>query len=147
MGCDIHCYVEIKSNSDDNYGWEVIEDEIFTPTKFDCEYYKKDKTNRPFYWRNYTMFAILADVRNGGNVRPISKPKGLPNDISRGVWTKYYDWILDAHSQSYLTLRELVEYNYNDEFVMNNQLFFTHIEELKTLGGLDDVRIVFWFDN
>ena len=147
MGCDIHCYVEVKSSSDDDYGWEMVEDEIFTQTKFDCEYYKKDKTNRPFYWRNYTMFAILADVRNGGNVRPISKPKGLPNGISRSVWTKYYDRILDAHSQSYLTLRELVEYNYNDEFVMNNQLFFTHIEELKTLGGLDDVRIVFWFDN
>ena len=60
---------------------KMVEDEIFTQTKFDCEYYKKDKTNRPFYWRNYTMFAIFADVRNGGNVRPISKPKGLPNDI------------------------------------------------------------------
>ncbi len=28
-----------------------------------------------------------------------------------------------------------------------SEMFFQHIEDLKTLGDLDDVRVVFWFDN
>jgi hypothetical protein len=32
-----------------------------------------------------------------------------------------------------------------DEFL--SEMFFQHIEDLKTLGDLDDVRVVFWFDN
>jgi hypothetical protein len=75
------------------------------------------------------------------------------------------------HSHSYLTLRELIEFDYDKTFWNRRitftgaslakegegtiisyrenlgEFFFTHLEELKQLGDLDDVRIVFWFDN
>ncbi len=69
--------------------------------------------------RNYNLFAILADVRNGrgfAGVRtgegfnPISEPKGLPEDMSEYMQeqAKHMD-----HTPSWFTLRELEEYNWD----------------------------------
>jgi hypothetical protein len=33
------------------------------------------------------------------------------------------------------------------EYMGANSMFFTHVKELSELGNLDDVRLIFWFDN
>lgn len=76
MGCDIHLYVE---RLNDDLQWE------FVPAPADAKY------GEWFGDRNYNLFAMLADVRNGrgfggvdtGNrVEPISAPRGIPADAS-----------------------------------------------------------------
>lgn len=72
--------------------------------------------------RNYDVFSILADVRNGygfagvktgAGFNPISEPKGLPDNVSTLVYEASDAWGIDGHSHSYLTLRELLEYDWN----------------------------------
>ena len=143
MGCDIHCYVERKNN---NGNWEKVGN-VFPVSEFERQFYDTDKRDSPFSWRNYDMFSVLAGVRNRGGITPISRRKGLPIDISNDVYRLWEERRYDNHSMSYLTLRELSSYSYPKEFIMCNSMFIEQLEILKTLGGLDDVRIVFWFDN
>lgn len=74
--------------------------------------------------RNYELFAVLADVRNfgwGGDVdyadgdkrTPIAAPRGLPDDVSTEVRKDSDSWDCDGHSHSWFTLRELLEYDWN----------------------------------
>lgn len=76
--------------------------------------------------RHYNVFAILANVRIG-YFNPISKPRGLPLDMSKELMKiaaggeSNYDALiqqygagwLGEHSYSHLTLRELLEYNWH----------------------------------
>ena len=72
--------------------------------------------------RNYDMFAMLADVRNGrgfagtdtgDGFKPISKPRGFPTDASPEVRESYLEWDADGHSHSFHTVRQLLEYDWN----------------------------------
>jgi hypothetical protein len=174
MGCDIHIFVERKNKNTDK--WEEFTEDHFTLDDFDKKYLKKEKGNKPFDWRNYSMFAFFAGVRNYDHCTPLAVPKGVPTNLSEEVRGQL--WEDDGHSESYLTLRELKEFDYDKEFwnrrvtkqlsenswtgaglaeegerkVMTyrknlGELYFTHLEELSQLGNLDDVRIVFFFDN
>ena len=60
------------------------------------------------------------------------------------------------HSASYLTLRELLEFDYDKVIEFEDyeqdtfrdvlsQWYFVHLSELKKLGEPDEVRIIFWF--
>lgn len=161
MGCDIHSFAE-KRNKQTNK-WEKVED-VFSLDKYDKERLKKDKGKNPFNWRSYSMFAFLAGVRNYNHYEPLSEPKGLPDDISDEVKEEYGEgW--DYHSASFLTAKELLDFDYDKTFWNGASLaeegegkvltyrenlgewFFTHLNELKELGEPEDVRIVFWFDN
>ena len=94
MGCDIHLYVEARSVDGK---WSAVE----APPLLDKEDYDAwgwyraytDDPNAPEYqWRfgrSYFCFALLADVRNDGNVTPLSKPRGVPVDISEPVLAEY----------------------------------------------------------
>lgn len=135
--------------------------------------------------RNYDLFAILADVRNGygfagsytgEGFKPISDPKGLPEDISEEIKKRSDDYGSNGHSHSWFTVKELTEYDWEQETVTlrpgmypvlapvedlkkNTETafykdcvgsFYTKsIPALKELAGDDSesVRIVFWFDN
>lgn len=111
MGSDIHTYLERKQVINGKERWVSI------------DYWK----NNPYYYnspneerkmdvvhvynnRNYSIFSILADVRNYGNNEPIAKPKGLPVNVSPEVKTEFDYWGCDAHSTSYLTLKELIDW-------------------------------------
>ncbi len=59
MGCDIHGVFQRKLPDGT---WEDVK------TEYECE-------------RDYTLFAILAGVRNSGYITPISEPRGLPDDF------------------------------------------------------------------
>jgi hypothetical protein len=83
------------------------------------------KSVSPYDGRNYDLFAMLADVRNGrgfagcntgDGFTPISEPKGVPDDASA-----YYKWQanrygVDGHSHSWLTLAELKAYDWHGQF-------------------------------
>lgn len=115
MGCDIHPYIEQRINGK----WTLLRKQ---PTrhgrKFDLP---------SIYDRNYNVFAILADVRNGHGFagvktsegfKPIHAPRGLPDDLSDELNRDYPEddedapWLGD-HSFSWLGFREIFDYDYS----------------------------------
>ncbi len=157
MSCDIISFAECKNK---NIGqWEQVHG-AFSMNYYDGEIGKCDE---PFYWQDYLMYGVLADVRNDHGATPISNRKGIPKDVDIGILLEYQRDrdSLGIFGASYLTLRELIEFDYEKTFLdirhepntthtyreRLGDLFFTHIEELKQLGNPDDVRIVFWFAN
>lgn len=111
MGCDIHCFAEKRNNGK----WEKVGD-VFTLDEYEASYYKKEKSDHPFSWRSYSMFAFLACVRNYDHCNPISTPRGLPSDISPEVKEEYNSWDTDAHSSSWLSAKELLNFDYDKTF-------------------------------
>ena len=115
----------------------------------------------PFKSRgDYEVYSFLADVRNYNRCVPIDNPRYLPKQISYEIWKIYNEEKLDSYSESYLSLEELLNFNYQrpcrlgegheviptyKEFL--GEHFFEELEHLKTLGFPDDIRIIFWFAN
>lgn len=122
MGCDIHNHIEYKKNiyiGDNSEGKPVYEERWICGDYFKVNpYYNKweNDSEKPFELvrfcedRNYGLFSLLADVRNYSNNKPISEPKGLPNDLSNEVIEDAEHWGLDGHSHSFFTLKELLDY-------------------------------------
>lgn len=117
MGTDIHPVVERRSAN----GWERVR----APSK-------KDGNSSVIAQRNYDLFAILADVRNGSGFAgvatgdrmvPIAGPRGLPSDFDSTSpahtpeecddpkWCDHALWMGD-HSESWVTLEELLAYDW-----------------------------------
>lgn len=138
MGCDIHMYAEIKKkykNPDVKPEWRLA-GRIFKDA-----YYRGDDTStlsvfengddwesnsqlteHPYQGRNYDLFAILADVRNGSGFdgvdtgdgfNPIFDPRGLPEDVSKDYKQLVDNYGVDGHSHSWVTLDELDSYDWN----------------------------------
>ncbi len=138
MGTDIHMAAEVRKNGK----WELVRAKVFKNDWYEPNPAKQNKFNRekftniPYDDRNYNLFAMLADVRNGygfagcitgQHINPISAPKGYPEDLSdelradveRDIYsTDEYSWSDDRpylsndHSGSWLTLKELLDYNW-----------------------------------
>lgn len=77
-------------------------------TKYNLPY-----TDEPYQNRNYVLFALLADVRNGLDIKPLSKPKGIPKELSSDMDEYIKEWGGDGHSHSWFTLKELKEIDWN----------------------------------
>lgn len=127
MGCDIHLYAERRDENGtwvDANPWEVN------------KYHESDPEHEPrmtipygkgFYsGRNYDLFGILANVRNGRGFAgcdlgrgywPISPPRGLPDDVSPEVLAESELWDDDGHSHSWLTVAELMAYDWTQTTV------------------------------
>lgn len=132
MGTDIHTMAEVKVNdyrkpldrTNPNTGYEQKWKAVTEPV-FENDYFREDEpiglrnvpyTSTPYSGRNYDLFAVLADVRNGRGfagvatgdaVQVIAEPKGVPDDASK-KWLRYVErWGMDLHSISYFTLAEL----------------------------------------
>ncbi|MFG6661151.1 hypothetical protein [Sulfitobacter sp. 915] len=159
MGCDIHIYTERKSAE----GYELVKGAKFI------------EGPDPFDWRSYGMFGFLAGVRNYSAVTPIADPRGLPRDVSTEVAEEYETWSRDAHSASWISVSELVAFDYGqvieDRRVtvqmgpnhwdgggtaepgggrpMTYREFLGHrfFDDLQKLSEAGADRIVFWFDN
>lgn len=84
MSCDIHVFPEIKEG--DTYKTSNLG--IFTD-------------------QSYAVFGFLADVRNYSAIKPIAKRRGIPADCV----SYNEDW--DYHSKSWLSIKELSEYDYD----------------------------------
>jgi hypothetical protein len=115
-------------------------------------------TDRIYAGRNYFLFGILAKVRWYECPKPISNPKGFPDNACEEVKLEYSGWGSDAHSASYFTLTELLNYDWSfwDEYDLDHGIkgsselvdFRYTMERMKKISdNPDNVRIVFWFDN
>ena len=93
--------------------------------------------------RNYILFAALAGVRNYYNIKPISEPRGIPDDISYDP-DKTYDeegkrlpgaLDLGDHSFSWLTLRELLDWDgWDQTFTLSGYVARTEYERMMAAG-------------
>lgn len=167
MGCDIHIFVEKKIGDK----WVAICGK--DPME---EYYRKHyievmsnpelPMDRKKYWinkytehrkpclenwiydgRNYSLFSLLADVRNGIRsrfynkpatgryIKPISDPRGLPDDASPEVLETSEFWNCNGHSRSYFTLKELQDYKPKDKIKYRNLVTKTEYEEFLKTGS------------
>lgn len=108
MGCDIHLFVEKKNNNK----WEAVKGKN---PYFGCWANEPEECYKDWFYnsRNYSLFSVLADVRNNYNIKPIATPKGLPIDVSDIVRKESDEWDGDGHSHSWLTLKELLDYDIN----------------------------------
>lgn len=157
MGCDIHNHVEVLKGDK----WRCA-DAYFLNYKsggYMPEYFCDD--------RRYTLFSILANVRNNGEIPCISEPRDIPDDVTDVVWNEYESWGSDAHSASYLTLKELIEFREEhkdqqyvktmDELILKLKIRADTLSviplwawETRYEVAIEDaskVRLVFWFDN
>lgn len=86
--------------------------------------YNNPKVFCDWVWdgRNYDLFAILADVRNGRGFagvetglgfNPISRPKGLPQDVTQYIKARSDNWGCDGHSHSHHTVADLLNYDWH----------------------------------
>lgn len=124
MGCDIHVFTEIKPQKYNEEGlwfskdlWEADLDVAKNPEDY------PELANMPTLryklaksiyesGRDYTLFGILAGVRND-TFDAISKPKGINTQISYHTMGEIIRMGSDGHSHSYLTLAELKAYDWH----------------------------------
>jgi hypothetical protein len=151
MGTDIHLHTEVKINGKwEHYSYPHIE-------------------------RKYALFSFMADVRNThpndkDYILPLSKPKGLPENLSVVTVLDYEKKKTDNHSMSWLNdveialLEKWMEINSTSivwEFEHWGFLFGNswagfhnwkeHPEEYDDYPDeyppkIEDIRFVFWFD-
>jgi len=106
MGCDIHTVTEQLINGE----WIPVD---FGKTVEEYGSWKREI----FEGRNYGKFGFLADVRNYSHVPAQWPNRGWPDNASqeaRDMWEKVYDWC--GHSQTYVTLKELLAFDYDATF-------------------------------
>lgn len=92
MGCDIHPFIERRLKNDGP--WHVASN-VSLPS---------------LDGRNYNLFAMLADVRNGNEIEPIHELRGWPDDVDPEHREGIDVWGPDGHSQSWATVTELLAY-------------------------------------
>lgn len=141
MGCDIHMVLERKNDAGKWIG-------IDTFSSHHAAYNAGDWFVPNARARNYDRFAALAGVRGDG-----PKPLGLPEDISDTTELLSSDWGGDGHSHSWLPIKEAAKIFLNtDRLPAAPDSLAARWPESYYFGvddesGLDDYRIVFWFDN
>jgi hypothetical protein len=110
MGCDIHCFVEQKA--DDR--WEQIGDFLSDWYEEGDKYFGEERfkySDSPIDCRNYSLFGVLAGVRR--DFTPIADPRGIPEDVSDSIGEDYKGWGCDAHTPSWLTVKELLDHDWD----------------------------------
>lgn len=149
MGCDIHLFVERRE--DDQWvsadTWEPIPE-----TEQEYEDGRVRRRTKVFYGeRRYDLFAILADVRNGRGfagrdfgyrLRPIAKPRGLPDDTSQEVRDEADRWGDDGHSHSWLTLAELLAFDWDQTVTQRGAASAVGLRNALTQDGTTIVTAV-----
>jgi len=158
MGCDIHIWAETKIDGK----WLLSTKAAgFNNRRHEFNHCAQDEEEKwrnmivdasPYAGRNYYLFAMLANVRNYHNeVVPISEPRGVPDDAS-DIYLKIVKfWDGDGHSHSYLTLKELHDAVNEREAEFASQTYFIktyeYLLKLASDPNVEDVRLVFFFDN
>lgn len=113
MGCDIHLYTEAKRTVNNELKWVNVDNWRINPyyDKTNPDGESKLRLESVYGERNYSLFSILANVRNHDERNQfICEPKGLPEDISEPTKQAAEAWDGDGHSHSYFTLKELKDY-------------------------------------
>lgn len=126
MGCDIHCWAEkrvegkwvLVTPQKGDASWSEFYNEKMSAMDWESENDASLHKARVDIGRNYDAFAILADVRNGRGFAGVKTGDGFrPILAERRGWPKDRSPLLESedaieHSPSWLTLRELNEYDW-----------------------------------
>lgn len=133
MGCDIH--IKIEKRVDENW--------VDVPwTSGDARKYhnvSQDGVEMPDYFdnRNYNLFAVLADVRNGTwgeRLTPISQPRDLDRSTdARFCEPSHTEWLGD-HSFSHVTLKELQDYPWDSPYRYAAYVSHEQAKEMQETG-------------
>lgn len=119
MGCDIHCYAERYEGGRWVPAQALVKNKYYNAAFPD----DGDEWEIPQFYhdRNYDLFGILANVRNGRGFAgiktgegfaPMADPRGLPEDVSLEIQAISDKWDSDGHSHSYFTVAELIAYDW-----------------------------------
>lgn len=107
MGCDIHMYIEHKLN-DPLARWGAFGGRI-NPG------------------RHYGIFAKLVGVRNGLGLKPLSEPKGIPNDIAYRAESDYTLFIsAESQNDGYCTPEKAAQWVRDKISMKWNEYRITH---------------------
>ena len=122
MGCDIDLYVEMREADG---SWRVVPSHT-------------DKDGRVVLWwdigRCYYCFALLAGVRNSWDLEPIVPPRGLPDDASPEVKEKARLYEEDAHNHSWLTLPEMLTFDFDKLLTFDGTVTLAEFKEYLEFG-------------
>jgi hypothetical protein len=152
MGCDIHIIGEKR------YVWEREGER--KPNKWEVF-----RVPGVFQRRYYGFYAHLAGVRNSFDVRPVSEPRGLPDDVSPTALRWFNndgepeaDLIHELlgcgpgdHSTSWLTLEELTKHNWDQQVrqTVDQEFVDDFLQALRNEQQYEceEIRIIFNFDS
>ncbi len=130
MGCDIHCYMEIKINGKYYYAG--------TMTRF----------------RNYFIFSMLSGVRSEGDDEEAYFPTDcdMPEDCCDEIKIAYERWGEDAHTLTIISNAHLVLDNFIKERLQQDDAHFVEnwnkaCKGVSSCLGFETVRLVMWYDN
>ena len=114
MGCDIHAAIEYRESTEGP--WKAL---LFKDPQFGkLSWHDKELTASLDIDRDYDLFAILGNVRNGlgfAGVKtgegfdPMSDGRGIPDDISHEA----YEALSEEHSATWVTLAEILAYDWD----------------------------------
>lgn len=146
MGCDIHLHIEVKING------------------------KWEHWGAPSVPRCYPLFNKLAGVRDyDDSITPISKPRGLPDDLSVPTETAYKWEKADAHDiswigrdeisllEEWIRLELVKTYGKNEWLCLEAHFVYSYCcgngfagigygDSTSYPKSITDVRFIFWFD-
>ena len=174
MGASVSTLVEVYNGKE----WVELEDNIFPVLTGYEDIYGKN-TSSPFQPQHYGLFAFIGDVRNYYAVPSIAPYRGLPEDhksLTEVVGfggqeekvSRYPYRILEGHGQTWVTAKELLEFNYDETFEdrrnhagllpegkgkvityreLLGEHYFKELEVLKTFAEPNKVSIVFAFES
>lgn len=137
MGCDIHLYAERRERD----RWVTLDHWTRKDSELEVRYEKL------FYsGRNYNLFSILANVRNGSGFAgsktgdgfvPIATPRGVPEDAC----AEYKEVVAvmdgDGHSHSWFTVAELMACDWTQETLLSGIVNLHELGRWKLNGRPD----------
>lgn len=138
MGTDIHMWAEVRRDGTwskvgaifPNQYWREGDEEEHTDYGDGYTDHYAPLTDQPWQHRNYDLFAMLADVRNGHGFAgiytgegftPIAAPRGMPDDVS--IEARHELEHGPDHTLSWLTLRELQSYDWHGQRTVKSGWF------------------------
>lgn len=149
MGCDIHPHYEIQQ---EDGSWKFHDFRALYQTGTDEDGpildYGKLFDDPLYLGRHYRFFAFLANVRNGSGfagcdtgdaVKPIAKPRGVPEDASQEYKDAVDELGGDGHSHSWFTAKELVDADWDQTTVERGYISLSDYPRFKEQGNMDDM--------
>lgn len=123
--------------------WIVNEDKIMYPDDhLHYPEYEISRDDRFYHGRHYFLFHILAEVRGWSEWgKTLGGPKGTPEDCCSQIKSQIEAWGSDGHSHSYLTLEELLSFNWNEKIETEETFRSKDFDEfIKTMSSDDIVE-------
>lgn len=106
--------------------------------------WKVNQDDRMYDIANRTLFAVLCNYENNNNLKFISEPMGLPQDVS-AIIKVYHDYCLpDVYNCSWLLLSDLLNFDWHNCDLGDSVFVEEFLNSLTRNYESKNVRIVFW---